>query len=153
MEEGRRMVHEGLRVCEECRRGECSYTKATPGCGWGDGGGRRQDEAEDRQSNIPWYTSPGNTLDLALSAHIAYSYWSLMAENVLNRAIMVKTPPKTHKLRHGRGCCFFLLKVDTWREPRLIFKSAEWINGPGTTFQCGIEGLVRCCVANIPPVS
>lgn len=53
MEEGKRTVHEGLWVCEEYRGAGGSYTKATPGCGWGDGGGRRQDEGEDRQSNIP----------------------------------------------------------------------------------------------------
>lgn len=39
---------------------------------------------------------------LLICAHIAYSYWSLMAENVLNRAIVGgKTVRQEHR------CCFF----------------------------------------------
>lgn len=123
-------------VCEECRWGECGYTKATPGCGRGMEGEERRTKGRTEQSNIPWYTSSGNTLDPALCAHIAYSYWSLMAENVLIRVIVVENCEA-----RALVCFFFLflLKVDMWGEVRLLKKC--W-NDPSTKLQRGIEGLV-----------
>lgn len=99
------MVHEGLRVCEECRRGECSYTKATPGCGRGVGGWKGKNGGRRGGRSSQTYHDTQALGILLICAHIAYSYWSLMAENVLNRAIVGgKTVGQEHR------CCFFSFK-------------------------------------------
>lgn len=67
MEEGKRIVHEGLRVCEECRRRRAVIQRLPQGVERGMEGEERRTE----QSNMPWYTSPGNNLDLPLCAPIA----------------------------------------------------------------------------------
>lgn len=74
MEEGKRIVHEGLRMCEECRRRRSAVIQRLPqGVERGMEGEERRTLQRTEQSNMPWYTSPGNSLDLPPCAPIAYS--------------------------------------------------------------------------------
>lgn len=77
------MVHEGLRVCRRGGGGS-AYTKATPGCGRGG-----KDDGEDGAVKHTMIHQPALGI-LFICAHIAYSYWSLMAANVLIRVIVVE---------------------------------------------------------------
>lgn len=106
------MVHQGLRVCEECRRvrgkmglGEGGVAAGPPhkrqpqgeegrgGKGVG-GPGERGGRAV-RHGDAAAASSVGNTAKLNPSAHIAYPSWSPVEENMLSRCL---TNEKINKL-------------------------------------------------------
>lgn len=112
MEEGKRIVHQRLRVCEE--RSAATH-KGYPRVLKGDGG-RKNRGRRGGWSSQTYHDTPacGNTLDMAPCAHIAYSYCSLMALlNVLIRVIEVV------------NCELGFLEEDMWGQVKLIFRSAE----------------------------
>ncbi|KAA8594157.1 hypothetical protein FQN60_004991 [Etheostoma spectabile] len=112
MEEGKRMVCEGLRVGEECRGGGAPTQRLPQGVE----GGRTEDEGEDRAVKHTTILQLWDTLDRTLCAHIAYFYWSLTAANVLIGVIVVENCEARTLV------VFLLLKVDIWGEVRPGFE-------------------------------
>lgn len=78
---------DGLRVCECGVEGWGRLHKGNPRV-W-KGGWRGKSRGRHSQT-YHIYTSSGNTLDLAVFAHSAYSSWSLMAQNLLIRVMVVE---------------------------------------------------------------